>query len=67
MVDTLPELARNRRNHSVKGVGIQVFRERGLAQVQAKEIQLGHSTISPKGRNRAANRRQNKDSRERWN
>lgn len=36
---------------------MQVFEERGIVEVQAKEIQLGHSIIGSKDMNKAENRR----------
>lgn len=58
-VVTLPELARSRESCTVKRINNQVFGEGGLAEFQVKENQFGHSVISPKGMNKAENRRQN--------
>lgn len=49
----------------MKGIDIQVFGERGLVEVQAKETQLGHSVIGSNDMNKAENRRQINDSEER--
>lgn len=64
-MDTLPESARSRGSCIVKQVDIQVFGEAELAEVQAKEIQSGHSVIVPEDMNKTGNKRQNRDSRER--
>lgn len=64
-VDNLLESARSRGCCTVKGIDIQVFGERELAEVQAKETKLGQSVIGSKDMNKAENRRQINDSEER--
>lgn len=64
-VDSLSESARSRGSCTAKQVDIQVFGEGGIAEVQAKETQVGHSVIGPKDMNKAGNKRQNTDSGER--
>lgn len=64
-VDTLPELGRSKGGCTAKVVDIQVCGEGGLAEVLAKETQLGHSIIGPKGMNKSEKRRLHKDSGER--